>query len=122
MVGNLPSVGIGYIDSFINRYKMKNKRVVAFFATAALSFYSLATMASDSIPIIKYYYKVNCSWCDKQKPILERISANRLAIIKPINCDGSFIPTPTMRIIVNGKVVKTFVGYTSFEDLVGALQ
>lgn len=99
---------------------MKNKRIVAFFATVVFLL-SFAAQASGLV-IIKYYYRANCSWCDKEKPVLERVSANGLAEIEFINCDGSLIPTPTMKIVVNGKVVRTFVGYTEFNELYKVLK
>ena len=82
-----------------------------------IGLFSLSVYAKDIT--IKYYYKTNCSWCDKQKPILNQLKGVKII---PINMDNYPMPTPTMRIVVDGKVVKTFVGYTDYSTLVSVIK
>lgn len=77
-----------------------------------------------SLPLIKYYYTDSCMWCVKEKPIIQRIKKEGKAKVEFINASsggfGVFL-FPTIKILIDGKVVKTFIGFTSYNAIVGKL-
>lgn len=82
----------------------------------AIVFISLTVYAQNIT--IAYYTMDGCPWCVKQKPVLDRVVKDkniRMTITENYSPSGIF---PTIEIKVNGKVIKTLIGFTPYDEIV----
>lgn len=74
-----------------------------------------ATVYAQDITL-KYYTAPWCSWCAKQAPIIDKIEKDKA--IKVIRIQSEDRVVPQIEIIINGKTIKTFIGFTPYSEIV----
>lgn len=93
----------------------KESKVIKAIILCVLIIVSQAIFATQNITI-KYYTAPWCAWCVKQAPIIDKIEKDKGINVVRIQSEDRVVPQ--IEIIINGKVVKTFLGFTPYIAIV----
>lgn len=91
---------------------------IAFIAAIALFTTVLCwDVRASSKAMVTMYSRDDCSYCQQMIPVLNKIQQSGKANVRVIKV-GKWVVVPTIKITVNGKVTKTFVGFTPYSTLI----